>query len=247
MKIKISQAYKEVKPEIEAIVFNFKKKGEMLVDGKRNKIKTFDLDGKKVNVKSFKIPNALNKFAYRFFRKSKAERSFIYAHHLLSKDIGTPYPIAYAEETSAFSFLRSFYLSEQLSYDLTFRDIDLNKPGHEAILRAFTRFIFELHEKKIEFLDNSPGNTLIRLNDGNPQFFLVDLNRMNFKALNFSERMKNFSRLTQEKEVVRIMANEYAKQIDKNEEEVFEAMWFYIRKFQESFVRKKAFKKKFKL
>jgi hypothetical protein len=247
MKIITSENHRHLQAEIENLIHNFNETGDMLVDGKRNKLKLFELNGIKINVKSFKIPNAVNKIAYRFVRKSKAERSFKYAEYLLSKNVGTPQPIAYVEETTAFSFLRSFYLSEQLSYDLTYREIDLNKAGHEAILRAYTRFIFELHEKEIEFLDNSPGNTLIRLNEGNPKFFLVDLNRMNFKALNFSERMKNFSRLTQEKEVVRIMANEYAKHIDKNEEEVFEAMWFYIRKFQESFVRKKAFKKKFKL
>jgi len=247
MKITISQAYKKFRSKIEDFVFNFDEKGQMLVDGKRNKIKIFELHGKKVNVKSFKIPNALNKIAYRFFRKSKAERSFNYAQHLLSKEIDTPYPMAFAEETSAFSFLKSFYVSEQLSYDLTFRDIDLSRNGHEEILRAFTRFVFELHEKEVEFLDNSPGNTLIKLNEGNPKFYLVDLNRMHFKPLNFTERMKNFSRLSQDKKVVQIMANEYAKHIDKNETEVFDKMWYFSNMFQEKFLKKKKLKKKFKL
>lgn len=247
MKIIISQAFQEFRSKIEVLIFNFDEKGQMLADGKRNKIKIFELNGKKLNVKSFKIPNALNKFAYRFFRKSKAERSFHYAQHLLSKGIGTPYPIAFAEETSTFSFLKSFYISEQLSYDLTFRDIDLSKNGHEEILRAFTRFVFELHEKEIEFLDNSPGNTLIKLNEGNPKFYLVDLNRMNFKPLNFTERIKNFSRLSQDREVVQIMANEYAKHIDKNKTEVFEKMWYFINMFQKRFLKKKKLKKKLKL
>ncbi|PRX45750.1 lipopolysaccharide kinase InaA family protein [Salegentibacter salegens] len=247
MKIITSENYRHLRADIKNLIQNFNETGDMLVDGKRNKLKLFELEGIKINVKSFKIPNTVNKIAYRFFRKSKAERSFKYAEYLLSKNVGTPQPIAYVEETVAFSFLRSFYLSEQLDYDLSFREIDLSKPGHEAILKAFTRFIFELHEKEIEFLDNSPGNTLIRLNGGKPKFFLVDLNRMNFKALNFSERMRNFSRLTQDKEVVRIMAIEYAKHINKNKDEVFEKMWFYIKKFQEGFLRKKAFKKKFKL
>lgn len=247
MKFNISPIYKELKPEIKAIISNFRKEGNMLVDGKRNKLKTFKLNGEKVNVKSFKIPNAINKLAYRFFRKSKAERSFNYAHILISKNIGTPYPIAYVEETSAFFFLKSFYISQQLNYDLTYRDIDLSKNGHEEILRAFTRFVFELHEKEVEFLDNSPGNTLIKLNEGSPRFYLVDLNRMHFKPLNFTERMNNFSRLSQDKEVVQIMADEYAKLIDKSELEVFEKMWYFTNLFQEKFQKKKRLKKKFKL
>lgn len=247
MKIIISQAFQKFKSKIEVLIFNFDKNGQMLADGKRNKIKIFELDGKKINVKSFKIPNAINKFAYRFFRKSKAERSFYYAQHLISKGIGTPFPIGFAEETSTLAFLKSFYVSEQLSYDLTFREVDLAVKGHEELLKSFTRFIFELHEKKIQFLDNSPGNTLIQLNEGNPKFYLVDLNRMKFKSLNFEERMKNFSRLSRDKEIIKVMAKEYASHIDREEEEVFEKMWFFTSQFQKKFARKKRLKRRLKI
>jgi hypothetical protein len=119
-------------------------------------------------------------------------------------------------------------MSEQLDYDLSFGDLDLGKPGHEDILRAFTKFTYNLHEKKVEFLDHSPGNTLIQLNNGNYQFYLVDLNRMYFHSLNFIERMKNFAHLTSDKEKVKIMAEEYAELIEKSETEVFEKMWFFV-------------------
>lgn len=214
--------------------------------GSRNEIKIFEIEGLKLNVKSFKIPNAINKISYRFFRKSKAERSFKNGQFLISKNIGTPRPVAYAEETSAVAFGRSFYVSEHLDYDLTYREL-VSEPGfprHEEILRAFTRFTFKLHENKIEFLDHSPGNTLIRINKGNFKFFLVDLNRMNFKNLDFDDRMKNFSRLTPKKEMVEIMANEYASLIKQQESEVFEKMWFYTSNFQKKFHRKRALKKK---
>lgn len=248
MKKIFSEKYREKENKIYSFISNFHQEGEPLVEDGRNKIRIFDLDGQKVNIKSFRIPNAVNKIAYRFFRKSKAERSFYYAQHLLEVGIGTPDPIAYAEETSAFAFGRSFYVSEHLEADLTFRTL-VNDPGYpqyEEILRAFTRFTFELHEKKIEFLDHSAGNTLINLNNGNYQFYLVDLNRMNFKELNFIERMKNFARLTPKKEMVRIMANEYAKLINKTESEVFEKMWYFTNLFQEKFRRKQELKKKLK-
>lgn len=247
MKTVLSEAYKNSGVEIDQIIQNFDA-GGLLEKEERNKIKIFNLNNQKINIKSFQIPNAINKIAYRFFRKSKAERSFEYAQKLISKKIGTPQPIAYAEEISGFGFTKSFYVCEHLDCDLTFRKLtkEPDFPNHEAILRAFTQFTFKLHEADVEFLDHSPGNTLIKLNDGDYKFYLVDLNRMNFKKLTFKERMKNFSRLTSKQEIVEVMANEYAMLIEKNETEVFEKMWAYTQDFQRKFHRKKEIKKKLK-
>ncbi|MDT0675984.1 lipopolysaccharide kinase InaA family protein [Autumnicola musiva] len=249
MKLVLSEYCHESKSHIEALISNFHKEGEILSAGKRNSIKIFDLKGKKINIKSFKIPNLINTITYRFFRKSKAERSFVYAETLLSKGIGTPSPIAFAENTSAFAFRDSYYISEHLDYDLTYRELVTNPeyPDNEQILRAFTRFTHKLHEEGVEFLDHSPGNTLIQLENGNYKFFLVDLNRMNFRKLNFEKRMKNFSRLTPKKNMVEVMADEYAKLIDRPKEEVFEKMWFFTHQFQKRYRRKHEFKKKLKL
>ena len=248
MKIVISNNYQRSKDKIVKLIKNFNLKGIHINDGKRNSIKVFDLNGKDVNIKSFKIPNTVNKIVYWFFRKSKAERSFEYASHLISNNIGTPFPIAFAENKLGLTFKDSYYVSEHLDCDLTFRELVTNPayPNHEEILRAFTRFTFKLHEQKIEFLDHSPGNTLIQLNNGDYKFFLVDLNRMKFKKLNFEKRMKNFSRLTPKKEMIRVMANEYANLINKPETEVFEKMWFFTNQFQDKFQRKKELKKKLK-
>lgn len=248
MKFTFSENYQANSKDVVRIVENFDQEGELFGNGARNKIKIFDLQGEEINVKSFKVPNLVNKIAYRFFRKSKAQRSFEYAHQLLKRGIGTPYPIAYAEEKSGVTFQKSFYISEHLTCDLTYRDLvlDPDYPKREQILRAFTRFTFELHEKQVQFLDHSPGNTLIRSNKGEYQFYLVDLNRMNFKTLSFDERMKNFARLTPHKEMVAIMASEYAKLSGKPQQEVFQKMWFYTEEFQRKFQRKKEIKRKLK-
>ena len=218
MEIIISDKYKYAREELGECLQNFEREGEMLGDGARNTIKIFKIHGRQINIKSFKIPNSVNKIVYRFFRKSKAERSFTYAQHLISKKIGTPYPVAYAEDKERFQFGKSYYISEHLPYDLTYRELVENPhfSDHEKILRAFTRFTFMLHEEGILFLDHSPGNTLIQLNNGDYKFFLVDLNRMKFKKLDFEARMRNFSRLTPKKEMVEVMASEYSKFIQKN-------------------------------
>jgi len=239
------------KDEIIYFINNFNSKGILFGDGQRNKIKLFELEGKTINVKSFKIPHLINKIAYKYFRKSKARRSFEYATTLLEKGIGTPQPIAYFENYDAVGLKDSYYVSEQLNCDLTFRElVEIpDFPDHENILRQFTRFSFDLHEKGIEFLDHSPGNTLIKKTvEENYDFFLVDLNRMNFHdSMDFDSRMKNLSHLTPKKEMIATMSNEYSKLYPaQTEAEIFEKLWFYTNDFQVRFAKKRRLKKKLK-
>ena len=228
----------------------FNTDGLLFGNGKRNKIKIFDVEGKKINVKHFKLPNLINKIVYKYFRKSKAKRSFEYANRLLQIGIGTPKPIAYLEEYDNIGLAKSYYVSEHLYYDLTFRElVEFPEfPDAENILRQFTRFSFEMHQQGIEFLDHSPGNTLIKNEgNGNYTFYLVDLNRMKFHdKIDFHTRMKNLSRLTPKKEMVAIMSNEYAKLSGEDEKAVFETMWKFTEDFQYRFHRKKRLKKKLK-
>jgi len=219
----------------------------MFVAGRRNTIKTFQLGNITLNIKSFKKPNIINAIAYRFIRKSKARRSYEYANTLLQKGIGTPQPFACFEKMGALGLKDSYYVSEHLMPDLTFRElVEVPAwPGHESILRQFTQFCFELHEKGVLFKDHSPGNTLI-VNKGNGQyaFYLVDLNRMDFyDRLDFDQRMENLKRLTPKEEMVRVMSNEYAKLYNRPEAEVFESLWNKTCEFQRKFWRKRKIKK----
>jgi len=243
--IKVFQEkYKPLESQIDSLIASFDEKGEQLKDA-RNKLKVFKLDEFKVNIKSFRVPGLINQIVYRFFRKGKAQRSFEYANKLLSLGIGTPNPIAYYENKTALLFKKSFYVSEQLGYDLTYRELlnDLDFPDRESILRTFTRFTFELHEKGVNFLDHSPGNTLIKKTPKGYDFYLVDLNRMRFETLSFEERIKNFARLSKYKEMVEIMSDEYSKCINETYDKVFSLMWSEVQLFRSKVERKKRLKK----
>jgi len=243
-----SSSYEPIRTEVESLVANFKAKGERLDNGNRNTIKLFKIGDETFNVKAFKMPNIVNRLIYRFFRPSKAQRSFEYAHRLMDSGILTPQPIAYFEEKNALFFGKSFYISKHLNYDLTYRELikNSNYVGDEDLLSAFAKFTFTLHEKGIHFLDHSPGNTLIKFKGEVPTFYLVDLNRMRFGVLDFDTRMKNFARLSPIKEQVAIMAKTYAQLIGKEEIVVFNKMWHYISDFQNKFQRKKRLKKRYK-
>ncbi|MEH6408497.1 MAG: lipopolysaccharide kinase InaA family protein [Leeuwenhoekiella sp.] len=248
MKIITSTAHKSNLFKIEAFIADFTKKGKILADGNRNQIKIFDLNGQSVAIKSFKIPNSVNKFAYRFLRKSKAQRSFEYANKLIQNNILTPEPIAYAIENDGILFGKSYYICEHLNCDLTYRDLVENEqyPDRLAILKAFTAFTFQLHEKGINFLDHSPGNTLIVKTENGYDFYLVDLNRMEFKPMDFDARMKNFSRLTPKRDMVGIMGAEYSTLYGSDQEETIAKMWEETEAFQLRLQKKQKLKKKLK-
>lgn len=215
-------------------------------EGDRNIIKIINIDGVDLNIKAFKKPNLINKIVYNFFRKSKAQRSFEYANKLTEMGIGTPKPLAFFEYKSTFFFGESYYISEQQDCDITYRTLtkDFDYPDFDNVLRAFTRFTYKLHEKGIHFLDHSPGNTLIKKNANTYDFYLVDLNRMHFGILDFETRIKNFSRLTIHKSMVKTMSDEYAKCTGEDYDDIFNLMWKETEDFQEKFHRKKRLKKK---
>lgn len=248
MKRVVHKAYIHHQETLDKYLINFDSMGENYGNQNRNSLKLFELDGKLINAKSFKVPNIVNKLVYRFFRKSKAQRSFEYASRLLEMGIGTPQPIAYYEFPKPLTFFKSYYVSEQIKCDFTYRDLNHNFEieSHEAILRAFTRFTFDLHQKEVHFLDHSPGNTLIQIKDEGYNFLLVDLNRMEFRPLDLVTRIKNFSRLTPHKEIVKIMSDEYAKCLGESPDKIFNLMWDFTTKFQEKYQRKKRLKKKLK-
>lgn len=245
-KFVIHSDYIKINQKLKEIIVNFDEYNEVLGEGDRNVIKIVNIEDTKYAIKSFKIPNLINQIVYRFFRKSKAERSYAYANELLQLGIETPYPVAYNLCVTPFLFKRSYYVCELVDCDLTFRELttDFSIPDHEDILRAFTRFTYKLHESGVNFLDHSPGNTLIKRKEDGYEFYLVDLNRMEFGKLNFEDRIKNFAKLTIHKPMIQVMSDEYAKCSGQDKDEIFTMMWEYTKEFQHRFYRKIRLKKR---
>ena len=213
MKLIIAEGLSQYKDDILSTLKKFKSEGTLIGNGSRNVIKIFDINGMHLNFKSFKQHNIINRHVYKFYRKSKAHRSFEYAHMLISKNYHTPRPVASIENHDFIGLTSSYYITEQLEdvwtldrvlYDHSFAD-------REEIIKEYTRLMFSLHNDGIQFLDNSPNNFLIRKEDNKYSIYLVDLNRMNFyDSIHLDKRLKNFARLTNNPEVIEIIAEEYA-------------------------------------
>ncbi|MDX9813758.1 MAG: lipopolysaccharide kinase InaA family protein [Sulfurimonas sp.] len=176
----------------------------------RNEIKVINHNGLDVVVKSFKVPNILNRLIYTFFRSSKAKKSYDYALKIGSF---TPKPIGYIEFFESGLLNDSYFVSEKFDYSFTIREplLEKNFPNKDEIFKAFARFSYSLHENEIYHLDFSPGNILIKEENGNYIFKIVDINRMRFRPLCNELRMKNFSKLWAKDEDLKIIIKEYAK------------------------------------
>lgn len=207
----------------------------------RNEIKVLEYKNKDLVVKSFKIPNLLNKIVYTFFKKSKSCKSYEYA---LKIGDFTPKPIGYIEFFKSSLIDESYFVSEKFDYDCTIREplLDDNYPNKIEIFKAFAGFTYSLHENNIYHLDYSPGNILLKKEEDEFIFKIVDINRMKFFDMNLELRLKNFSKLWAKDEDLEIIIKEYARITNQNEEEcVRKAI-----KFSRSHKAKKNFKKRLK-
>jgi lipopolysaccharide kinase (Kdo/WaaP) family protein len=238
--------YREKTFRLRDTINRFDEVGELVMEGERNTLKKVKIEEEYFNIKKFKTPTFFQGLVYQFLRKSKARRSFEYAKKLLDAGLKTPFPVLYMERT-AYRLKESYYISRHLDYDFDFRVLNHNPnwPRRHEILQQFTAFTFQLHEKGINFLDHSPGNTLIvEAGAGKYDFYLIDLNRMRFESMDFNKRMKNFRRMWLSKTMINIMAPVYGKLYGKNSEETHRLMTLYSRTFQKNVNSKKLRKRR---
>ena len=175
----------------------------------RNELKIISYQNIQTIVKSFKTPNLLRRVIYTYFRDSKAKKSY---DNSIKLQKFTPKPIGYIEFFKSRLINESYFISEKFEYDFTIREplLDDAFEDRDTIFKAFARFTFELHQKNILHQDYSPGNILIKKENDEYIFKVVDINRMEFRELSLKERLKNFNKLWANDEQITIIAKEYA-------------------------------------
>ena len=207
----VHEKYKYMEAKLLEVPDGFGQRGCVLKQG-RNEIRVIEVEGLRLNVKSYKIPNVLNRIVYAWVRLPKARRSYLHALRLTNLGIGTPEAVAWVVYRNRWGITRSFYISRHVDFDYEFRDLKDARPADlEELLKAFTRYTYALHCHSIYFLDHSPGNTLITRDGDGYRFQLVDLNRMRFMRMSPYKGLRNFYRLNADAEMIRVIAREYAR------------------------------------
>ena len=157
----------------------------------RNVIKRLYIGETETIIKSFKTPNFIQGIIYKFFRKSKARRSYENSKLLKGRGVNVPEPLGYIEVFDSFRLKQSYFISSRLEYDFTL-DFATEKKSEDyrRILESFIHFTHDLHKKNILHLDYGVGNICIKKHKEEYKFFLVDLNRLRDGVVSSEEDSK---------------------------------------------------------
>ncbi len=241
--------YKYISTDFKDLVVNIKKyfdESSQILFKQRNILKLIDYQGIQYAVKSFKKPNFINQIVYKYFRDSKAKRSYENSVTLEKLGINTAKPIGYYEEDGLlFSF--SYYISEYFNYDFEIRAVFKDKkfPNREEILKEFIKFTYNLHNKGVYHIDYSPGNILVKEINGKYQFYIIDVNRMKFIDFDIDLRMKSMSKLTSNVHDNNLLMQYYAIESKIDSKILREKYNFYLKE-QEKYLENKRKLKKLK-
>lgn len=235
----ISSEVQHLKPCMDTYTTHFSTMGNIFIKGGRNILKYFKAGEYSIIIKSFQRPNIINRVVYKYFRRTKAYRSYHNSLILISKNISAAPPLAYYEHFDFYSLRDSYYISVKLETDFVLWDIFLRDnfrtPENINILRQLASFVYKLHENGVNFKDLSPGNILLKWkgDPGEYDFYLVDVNRMTFHtSLSYKERIKNLRRLfSEDKYTIAIFSRMYGELYHVPPHTVYRDLYKEIKKF----------------
>ncbi len=196
--------------------------GTVIVKG-RNELRQFNVNGKELVVKSFQIPNPINRIAYGLFRSSKARRSFEYALFLNNNGFHSPEPVAFLERRRFGLLADSYYVCLRSCCRYSYSDLMKgNVARSEEVLREIGRLTARIHDNGFIHKDYSRGNILFDFfiegcsepcDDGkNIRLEIIDLNRIRFHKVSIEEGCGNFDRLPGTPQMASIVAEAYCRE-----------------------------------
>lgn len=240
-KIVISDGFKAAETFVNRLPETFDTTGTMLYN-KRNVVKSFNVGGTTLIVKKFKRPNIIQRVSYTFFKKSKAERAYIFAKMLRDRGIGTPREVAYIEVYDGLLMSDSYFVSLPCflpSLKGLLRREDFDKP----VAAELAGFIAMLHNCGVLHGDLNFSNILYEKDsNGHYKFVLIDTNRSKFRKPSYHDCIENLKRLTHERLPLKFILNRYALVRGWNPDKVTADVMHSLQRFEQRCDRKKRMK-----
>ena len=186
--------------------------GEVVYDG-RNRVVRFHHNGVSLMAKRFKRVNIIQQIAYTFFRKTKAERAYLYAQEFLRRGIDTPQPVAYMETYRYGLFTTGYFVcleSEGTETSLLLRDV---KVYSNDLVEAVARHVALMHNRGVLHGDLNLTNFLCTQDDEGYHFTMIDINRSHFcdGMPSNEDCLKNMVRLTHRRDLYEALIRHYAQ------------------------------------
>ncbi len=195
-------------------------KGTIVYDG-RNRVVRMEHEGLTMMVKCFKRVNFIQQVVYSFFRKSKAERAFLFAGEFAKRGIDTPQRIAYIEQSSFGLFSKGFFVSREVAgteCHLLLREV---KEFSTDLADAVMAQTVLMHSKGILHGDLNLSNFLCEEKGDGYHFTMIDINRSHFCDGFPSDEacLQNLVRTTHRRDLYEYLIASYARQRGWDEKE----------------------------
>lgn len=209
----ISPAYEAAAGFIAAVPQLFAQgKGDTLHDG-RNTVRAFDTPAGRLVVKRYKRPNIVQRVAYSFFKKSKAERAYLYAAELRKRGFLTPREVAFIEVKHGLLLADSYFVSECCPDPPAFGPLVRADSFDTGMADAMAAQVAEMHRKGVLHGDLNLGNFLYRPTAGGGYTFtVIDTNRSHFRDgwPTRRECIDNLKTMTHRRDVFAYIVSRYA-------------------------------------
>ena len=215
MKIVIAPAYQQHADFIASLPVLFcQGKGTLLYE-QRNVVRCFEHDGIPMIVKQFKKVNAIQQVVYTFFRKTKAQRAYIFAGEFRQRGIDTPHEIAYIETFRHGLFTTGYFVCEKCTWGDAAQPLRETKDFDRLLGHALMQHVLTMHQHGVLHGDLNLTNFLYRKSeghDGGYEFKMIDINRSHFTdgIPTDQQCMENLIRLTHRRDLYEFLVGSYA-------------------------------------
>jgi GT2 family glycosyltransferase len=215
----------------------------------RNELREIKTGSHELVIKSFRVPNFINRIVYVYFRKSKARRSYENSVLLVQLEVCCAQPYGFIEQFRWGLLSESYYASKVICSKLKMSEVLHGERSHDrgGVLKEFGEFVAMLHERGVNHKDLSPGNILIDESGSSNKFCLVDVNRMKFGLLTDEERFSNFKMLWASDQDLKVIMDSYAKSAGMVPSYAYARALYYSHKHKLHAERKEKIKRWLKL
>lgn len=235
MKTVIAEKYKKYEGFIKSIPHLFDTEaGEALKD-KRNCIRRLHYDGLAFIAKRYKRVNWIQSIIYTHFRRTKAERAYLFANEFRKRGINSPRPVAYMEEYEHRRFTVGYFVYEESKGREVFLELVKKDNFDHQLADAVIDYIVFMHSHGVLHGDLNSANFLYTTDaDGNYHFDMIDTNRSHFCDGWPTDKqcLENLKRFTHRRDLYEYVVRGYARRRGWDEEETVRKAVALLDKFE---------------
>lgn len=208
-------------------------KGTLIHRG-RNELCVVEVEGVRVCIKQYGVPNIWQRFVYSFLRAPKGLRAWLNTQTLRAAGFDSPEEVAYIQYNTSLGIDRSYYICLYQEGRTLYCWGDKPLPEIEADVKSLAQQTARLHDANLMLCDYTPGNILQTQNG----FVYVDTNRMRRGKVSVRSGLRNMAGLWLQPEAAEVLARAYAEARGADPEQAIEQYCCFRKIFWRRFVRR---------